>query len=694
MALSIGELVGYVGLDTSKAEKGLDGFQKSLNSPKLQKAALAGGALAGAALAAGMANAIQEDTAVRALKASLDPASPEAQKAGSAAGKLFAKGYGASIDEVTNTTGAVITSIKGMRTASEDEIVAMTAKVSDLATAFEQDAGRAAQVAGQMIETGFAKDGTEALDLLTAGMQKVPKELRGDLLDAVDEYGPAFQQLGIGGQDAMALLVKGSEKGMYGIDKTGDAIKEFGIRATDMSKATGSAYATLGLDQGKMTEALLKGGDEGAKAFDQIITGLQSVKDPVAQSQAALALFGTPLEDLNTSEIPGFIDSLKGAEGGMGDFVGASQRVTDELQNGPGAAMQTFKNTATTALGDLMSFLLPVIQPLLNLLIQFAPVIAPLAAIIAVLTTAITAWTAVQWLLNAALLANPVVWIIAGVMLLIAAILLLVANWDTVVSWITTVWGGFITWITEVINGFVSWWNGVWATFSAYISVLWTTMTAAIMGIWNGFMAWIQGVIAGFIGWWNGVWAGFISFLSGIWAQATTGISNFVNGAIAWFKGLPGKILSALGNLGTLLVDAGKNILKGFLDGLTSGFNAVKDFVGGIGSWIADHKGPKQYDLNLLVPAGGWIMDGLEDGIDKSMPSLGAKLGDVSWMVANGIDPQVNVPTAPVEPTSAASTGHTFNVNIEKQDDPEATWKVFESRVNQKFAGQGLSLGR
>ncbi|MGO4298465.1 phage tail tape measure protein [Glutamicibacter sp. MCAF14] len=648
MALSIGELVGYVGLDTSKAEKNLDGFQKSLKSPKLQKAAMAGGALAGAAMAAGLASAIQEDTAVRALKASLDPASAEAERAGNAAGELFSRGYGQSIDEVTAATGAVVTSIKGMRDASEGEIVAMTAKVSDLAAAFEQDAGRAAQVVGQMINTGLAKDGTEAADLLTASLQKVPKELRGDLLDAVDEYGPSFQQLGISGEEAMALLVKGSEKGMYGIDKTGDAVKEFGILATDMSKATGEAYAILGMDQEKMTAALLKGGDEGAEAFQKIVTGLDSIKDPVEQSQAAMALFGTPLEDLNTSEIPEFITSLKNAEGGLGDFAGASQRVTDELQSGPGASLQTFKNQLQSTFGDMMESALPVLQPLLDLLNQFAPILGPLVAIIALVSAAIMVWTGVQWLLNAAMLANPVTWIVLGIMLLIGVILLLVANWETVTAWITEVWGGFITWITGVIETFAAWWNGVWQ--------------------------------------------GILDFFTGVWETASAGIQGFIDGAIQWFTDLPGNILAALGDLGNLLVDAGKNILDGFLEGLTNGFNAVKDFVGGIGTWIADHKGPKQYDLNLLVPAGGWIMDGLEDGIEASMPSLGATLGDVSWMVANGIDPEVGVPTSNGVTAPVEAGGNTFNVTIEGQEDPEATWQIFKSRANESLRAQGADV--
>jgi len=34
-----------------------------------------------------------------------------------------------------------------------------------------------------------------------------------------------------------------------------------------------------------------------------------------------------------------------------------------------------------------------------------------------------------------------------------------------------------------------------------------------------------------------------------------------------------------------------------------------------MGSWIASHKGPKEYDLKLLVPNGGWIMQGLMNGL-------------------------------------------------------------------------------
>lgn len=50
------------------------------------------------------------------------------------------------------------------------------------------------------------------------------------------------------------------------------------------------------------------------------------------------------------------------------------------------------------------------------------------------------AWTAAQWLLNAAMLANPVGLVIAGIAGLIAIGYLLITNWDTVKAWFVTLW--------------------------------------------------------------------------------------------------------------------------------------------------------------------------------------------------------------------------------------------------------------
>ncbi|OIH81960.1 hypothetical protein BLJ79_21620 [Arthrobacter sp. UCD-GKA] len=157
------------------------------------------------------------------------------------------------------------------------------------------------------------------------------------------------------------------------------------------------------------------------------------------------------------------------------------------------------------------------------------------------------------------------------------------------------------------------------------------TVITTVLGV-------VQGIIGAFTAALSGDWSTFWDSIGSIFSTILGGIATF---AAQFFGELPGKILGALGDLGGLLLGAGGQIMKGLLDGLLAGFGKVKDFVGGIGSWIADNKGPKAYDLALLVPAGGWIMDGLGSGIEDSMPALGSTLSDVSWMIQNGIDPEL-----------------------------------------------------
>lgn len=757
MALSIGELTGFLDLDAGPFEAGIGKAMESLSGNKFKMAAGAAGVLAGTALAAGLLGAMDMDTATRKMNASLGLTGPEAERAGKAAGNLYSSGFGESMEDATAATESVISSIKGMRTASEGDLEAMAKAMGTVATIVETDVARAAQVAGQMITSGLAKDGTEAADLLTATLQKVPQAVRGDILDATDEYGPFFTQLGISGETAMTMLADSSEKGMFGIDKTGDALKEFTIRSTDMSKSTVGAYDAMGLSSKDMTNDLLAGGDRAETAFAKIIMGLDGIKDPGQQAQAAISLFGTPLEDLGTGEIPKFLDGLANMDGGLGDVSGAAAKAGDEINGGPQAALKEFTRTIQTSLMDAVAGLIPVMQPFLETLIQFAPIVAPLAialgafaAAIWIINAAMGAWTVVQGLLNVTLLGFPLVWIVVAVIALIAAIWLIVANWEQISAWLGAAFAAF-----------GAWWTTFWGTIGAFIASVWQGFLTTISTAWAAITAWIMGAVAGFLGWWSAVWNGILAVVRTIWQvlgvvistaweiiqtiiatalsilialftgqwgkigaiflSAWNKISGFVqagaakiwgiiapwiariasfmsngwnsikstainiwNGIIgffksipgkvlaglqaianlhvqmgrwilsvkdaavdkfmslvAWVKGVPGRIVSALGSLGSLLSGAGRQILQGFLDGLKAGFEAVKNFVGGIGSWIADHKGPKRYDLGLLVPAGGWIMDGLGTGIEKSMPGLASTLGDVSWMIANGIDPEV-----------------------------------------------------
>ena len=328
-------------------------------------------AVVGASLAEAMEQ--QKDTGRMAAALGLSPS--ESKELGKVAGKLYANAYGESFGEVTDAVGAVRSSIAGMADASSADIEKITAKALDFAGTFEVDVARSTQVVGQLLTTGLAKDATQAFDLITAASQRVPANVREDVIDAADEYGQFFATLGFSGEQAFSILVEGSKKGMFGIDKAGDAIKEFTIRATDMSTTSQEAYAAIGLNAGQMANDILAGGDKASAATQSILDGLLALPPGADQANAAIALFGTPLEDLSVTEIPQFLESLKGGSDAMDGFAGASDRMGKALNDNASTNLTAFKRQVTQTFVNLVGgTVLPYVSSFASMLATgFAP---------------------------------------------------------------------------------------------------------------------------------------------------------------------------------------------------------------------------------------------------------------------------------------------------------------------------------
>lgn len=644
MALSIGELVGYVDLDTGPAEGALGRFEGMLSgSGSAWKKILGGAGVAAAgAFAASLTGAINLEPGRDRVAAALDLTAAQAGRAGKVAGGLYADAWGESAEDVNTAVEAVMSSIKGMRGASEKELQQVTESALALSESMGVDVVRASQVAGNMIASGLAKDGTEAFDLLAKAMSKVPVQLREDVMDATDEYGQFFAQLGIDGPQAMGMLAAGAEKGMYGIDKAGDAIKEFTIRATDMSASSQEAYDMIGLDAGKMANAILAGGDKAQKATGKIVDGLLGIKDPAKRANASIALFGTPLEDLSTKEIPTFLKSIKDGAKGMDGYKGAAERMGDTLKDNAASNLSSFTRQLKGAfvsaiggkvlpvvtdltgalaagLGPAMSKVSDVVQStvrwlgehktvaglLVGGIVALTAVTAAHSAVMAVsaaggmaawlqgtklVTAATKVWTAVQWAMNAAMAANPIALAAIAIAGLVAAVVLVATK---------TKWGRKV--VSKAFNGIKNVAKAVAGFFTKQLPALfkaaWDRVRAFTKNGVSSVVSWVRGVPGKIAGALRGLASRVGRFFTDAWQAARSRTVSMVGNIMGFVRSIPGRILSiggAMANAGRTLIgrffdglkrlgsigaNIGKGLLNGVIRGINSGINAVNNFI-------------------------------------------------------------------------------------------------------------------
>lgn len=120
-------------------------------------------------------------------------------------------------------------------------------------------------------------------------------------------------------------------------------------------------------------------------------------------------------------------------------------------------------------------------------------------------------------------------------------------------------------------------------------------------------------------------------FFSEMREAAIQRIADLVNAV----REIPGKILSALGNLGRLLWDAGARVIGGFIDGLKSRIGEIAKILGGITSSIPNLKGPPVVDSKLLTPNGQLIMKGLVEGFKMGEKGVKDHLASLTRSIAS-----------------------------------------------------------
>ena len=265
---------------------------------------------------------------------------------------VYKDNFGESINDVAE---AMATVNQNMSYLDDSALQRCTEYAYTLSDTFGVDVAESTRAADSLIKN-YGVSAREAFNLMTQGMQS-GLNFSDELFDNIDEYSVQFKKLGLDAEDMFSVFANGAQNGAFNLDKIGDAVKEFSIRSIDGSDTTKQGFEALGMNADEMAQKFGAGGKTAKEAFNEVIEGLASMDDPVAQSAAGVNLFGTMWEDLG----PQVITSMSTAS----DAIDKSKESVEKLVN-------VKYDTLSGALGGLWRTIqVDVLQPIGNQLIPY-----------------------------------------------------------------------------------------------------------------------------------------------------------------------------------------------------------------------------------------------------------------------------------------------------------------------------------
>ncbi len=221
--------------------------------------------------------------------------------------------------------------------------------------------------------------------------------------------------------------------------------------------------------------------------------------------------------------------------------------------------------------------------------------------------------------------------------------------------------------VKKTLDHLVAWWAEHGDEVKAVLGPLWDAVKAtfeAIFGVIQGVMNIIAGIIRTVLavirGDWSGAWNGIkqiargagqviVAIVKGLsklavaalqlawnllvaatraaWNALKNAVSSGVSRVVGFVRSLPGKIRSAIGNLGSLLVQKGRDLIAGLIRGVTEKAQALYDKLAGVASRIA---GFIHFSHGPLYPVGQKLMAGLAAGIAESARLPRLAMADVA----------------------------------------------------------------
>lgn len=541
---------------------------------------------------------------------------------------------------------------------------------------FKTATASAAKMSAGLAVAGAAMTAAVTMPIVNAG--KAAFQMASDFEENVNKVDVAFK-------DNAATVMAWSETALesFGLSQNSalEAASLFGDMGTAMGLSTGEAanmstsltglagdlasFKNIGIDQAQTAlSGVFTGEGEALKTLGVVMQ--DSTLEAFALAQGTEKAYDEMSQAEKVALRYAFVmDATKNAQG---DFANTS----DGAANSSRTLTETLKELGVSFGQVLLPVITPIIQKITELVKWFgslgqgtktaivivAGVFAALGPLLLGASAAMTAVTAAQWLLNTAMLANPIGLIVMGVAALIAGLVYLYNTNESVRNSLTAIWTAISAFMGETMEQLTAFWTAHGEQITAVAQAVWGAISLFIESV--------MGIISGII-------VTFLAIITGDWEGAWNGLKGIVESIMNWF-----------GGLGDAFMKIGGDIINGIIEGIKAKATGAVDAVKNVAKNMADAF-KSFWGINspatLGIEFGGYIPEGVAIGVKDKAVKVEQATKQMSSMAGNGMATNGTRQTA-----SASGGGMHFN--------PQITVQVMGGSVKESFSSieQQLNL--
>lgn len=324
------------------------------------------------------------------------------------------------------------------------------------------------------------------------------------------------------------------------------------------------------------------------------------------------------------------------------------------------------------SLGIVGKFVDDALQPILDLFsVVWAGIRSAVDSVIVFLMVRVPEWiNAIKGFINAGLNFIKGIW--SG-------------GWNAIKTTVSNIWTGIKNFVKNYLGQIRGDINAIMSAIRERMAAIWGAIRNTVSTVWGA----IKNAIGTPIGaardavvtavtriktFMSDTWTTIKTTLTTAWNTVKTTITTKVGDAADEVGKLPGKAVSALAGIASTLINAGRDLIQGFINGIKEKFGDVRSTLSDLTGKLTDWKGPESLDRVLLTPVGQLIIDGFIKGLESRYKDVRGSLQGLTNDLAKQFD-----------------SGHTYRADIatDLQMSSQATGLV--DRLTSTVGAAGLA---